>query len=151
LCRPGQGATHAQKSPCFNWATQFFLWWHTMLHFPLMFLSEWCEFPSAPSLAGKKIMTAQVSMLLKLHTSPDILPFSLCNKKIPVIRHMKRLLFPTTLSIPCYDTGNYFGLRTSQHPLVLHLSCAPRLAVVANKTTLRLTDHCQDVSVCLSR
>jgi len=29
-----------------------------------MFLSEWREFPSAPSLAGKKnLMTARVSML----------------------------------------------------------------------------------------
>ena len=25
-----------------------------MVHVPLMFLSEWCEFPSAPCLAGKK-------------------------------------------------------------------------------------------------
>jgi len=31
-----------------------------------MFLSEWCEFPSASCLAGKKnLMTARVSMLLK--------------------------------------------------------------------------------------
>ena len=35
-----------------------------------MFLSEWCEFPSAPCLAGKKkLMTARVSMLLKSRTS----------------------------------------------------------------------------------
>jgi len=26
-----------------------------MVHVPLMFLSEWREFPSAPCLAGKKI------------------------------------------------------------------------------------------------
>ena len=26
-----------------------------MVHIPLMFLSEWREFPSAPCLAGKKI------------------------------------------------------------------------------------------------
>jgi len=25
-----------------------------MVHFPLMFLSEWREFPSAPCLAGEK-------------------------------------------------------------------------------------------------
>jgi len=25
-----------------------------MVHFPLMFFSEWREFPSAPCLAGKK-------------------------------------------------------------------------------------------------
>jgi len=28
--------------------------WHTMVHVPLMFLSEWHEFPSASCLAGKK-------------------------------------------------------------------------------------------------
>jgi hypothetical protein len=32
---------------------------------------------------------------------------------------VKRLLFPTTLSIPSYDIGKYVGLRTYQHPLVL--------------------------------
>ena len=35
-----------------------------------MFLSEWGEYPFAPSLAGKKnLMTARVSMLLKSHAS----------------------------------------------------------------------------------
>ena len=35
-------------------------------------------------------MTAQVSMLLKLRASRDMLPFSLCNKKRLAIRHMNR-------------------------------------------------------------
>jgi len=34
----------------------------------------------------KYLMTARVSMLLKLHASPDMLPFSLCNKKRLAIR-----------------------------------------------------------------
>jgi len=34
-----------------------------------MFLSEWREFPLAPCLAGKNLMTAHVSVLLKSHTS----------------------------------------------------------------------------------
>jgi len=52
LCRPGRGASQAEKSPRLNWATQ----WHTMVHIPLMFLSEWREFPSAPCLAvGKNL------------------------------------------------------------------------------------------------
>jgi len=77
-----------------------------MVHIPLMFLSERREFPSAPSLAGKKNdETARVTMLLKSGASPDMLPFSLCNKKILAIRHMNRPLFPTTLSIPSYDNG----------------------------------------------
>jgi hypothetical protein len=46
-----------------------------------IFLSEWREIPSAPCLAGKKnLKTAHISMLLKSHTSHDMLPFSLCNK-----------------------------------------------------------------------
>jgi len=91
-----------------------------MMHVPLKFPSEWCEFPSAPYLAGKKnFMTARVSMLLKSRASPDMLPFSLCNKKRLAIRHMNRPLFPTTLSIPSYDNGKYVGLRTNQHPLIL--------------------------------
>ena len=52
-----------------------------MMHVPLMFLSDWREFPSAPCLAGKKnVMTARVSMLLKSRASPDMHPCSLCNK-----------------------------------------------------------------------
>jgi len=77
-----------------------------MVHVPLMFLSEWSEFLSAPCLAEKKnLMTARVSILLKSRASPDMLPFSLCNKKRLAIRHVNRLLFPMTLSIPSYDIG----------------------------------------------
>ena len=60
-------------------------------------------------------MTARVQMLLKSRASPDMLPFSLCNKKRLAIRHMNRPLFPTTLSIPSYDIGKYVRLRTYQH------------------------------------
>jgi len=90
-----------------------FWWWHTMVHVPLMFLSEWLEFPSASCLAEKKsLMTARVSMLLKPRASPDMHPLSLCNKKRLAIRHMNRSLFPKTLSIPSYDMGKYVRLRT---------------------------------------
>ena len=67
-----------------------------MVHIPLIFLSEWREFPSAPRLAGGKkiLMTASVTMLLKSRALPDMLPFSLCNKKRLAIRHMNRHLFP---------------------------------------------------------
>ena len=36
-----------------------------------MFLPEWCEFPSAPSLSGgkKNLMTVRVSVLLKSRAS----------------------------------------------------------------------------------
>ena len=72
-----------------------------MVHIPLMFLSEWLEFSSAPCLAGGEgggnLMTARVSMLLKSRTSPDLLPFNSCNKKSLAVRHINRPLFPTTL------------------------------------------------------
>ena len=66
----------------------------------------------------KKLMTARVSMLLKSRASPDMRPFSLCNKKRFAIRHMNRHLFPMTLSIPPYDIANYVGLRTYQQSQV---------------------------------
>jgi len=50
-------------------------------------------------------MTARLSMLLKSRASPDMLPFSLCDKKRLGIRHMNRPLFSNTLSIPSYDIG----------------------------------------------
>jgi len=49
LGRQGWGPSQMEKSPYLNWATQFL-----MVHVPLVFLSEWHEFPSAPCLAGKK-------------------------------------------------------------------------------------------------
>ena len=57
-------------------------------------------------------MTARVWMLLKSRASPDMLPFSLCNKKRQrqrekrlAIRHMNGPLFPKTLtgSAPQYQ------------------------------------------------
>ena len=83
---PGRGASQVEKSPRLNWATQFWQW-HTKVHVPLMFLSEWCEFPSAPCLARKKnLMASRVSMLLKSLASPNLLPFSLCNKERLAVR-----------------------------------------------------------------
>jgi len=77
-----------------------------MVHVSLTFLSEWCEFPSAPFLVRKKnLMTARVSMLLKSRASPDLLPFRLCNKK--------------RLVIPSYDIGKSVGLRTYNHHVVV--------------------------------
>ena len=76
-----------EKSPLLNWAT-LFLRWHTLVRVSLMFLSEWREFPSTPCLAEKKKLhdssrldVVEISMLLKSRTSPEMLPFSLCNKK----------------------------------------------------------------------
>jgi hypothetical protein len=52
-----------------------------MVHVPLMFLSEWRKFSSAPCPAGKKyLMTARVSMFLKSRATHEMLPFSPCKK-----------------------------------------------------------------------
>ena len=77
------------------------------MHVPLIFLSEWREFPSAPCLAGKKKRDdiSRLDVVEIARASSDILPFSHCNKKRLAIRHMDRPLFPTALSIPSYDIG----------------------------------------------
>jgi len=95
-----------------------------MVHVLVMFLSEWREFPPAPCLALKKLDDSQRLDVLKSRASPDIFLFSLCNKKILAIRHMKMPLFPTILSIPSYDMEKYVGLRTYQHPLAYSLNRA---------------------------
>ena len=90
-----------------------------MVHVPLMFPSEWRELLWRLHLQEKKnFLTAHVSMLLKSSASPDMFPFSSCNKKWFAIRHMNRTLFPTTLSIPSYGIGKHIGLTTYRYPLV---------------------------------
>ena len=64
LGRPGRGASHVEKSPSLYWTTQFWRWLK-IVHVTLMFLSEWREFPSAPCLQEKKVITTRISMFLK--------------------------------------------------------------------------------------
>jgi len=54
LSRPGRGAIQVEKLPPLNWATQFLTVEYNGA-FPLMLLSEWREFPSAPCLVKKKL------------------------------------------------------------------------------------------------
>jgi len=91
------------------------------VHIPLMFWQNDVNFLRRLALQEKNLMTARVSMLFKSRASPDMLSFSLCNKKRLAIRHTKRPLFPTTLSIPSYDIGKYVGLRTYQHPSYVYI------------------------------
>jgi len=105
LGRPGRGASHVEKSPRLNWTTQFLKVAYDGAYYPkLCFRMAWISFGVLPC-RKKKLMTARVSMLFKSRASLDMLPFSLCNKKRLAIRHINRPLFPTTLSIPSYDTG----------------------------------------------
>ena len=81
LVRPGRGASQVEKSPRLNWAISYRRW-HTLVHVPFMFLSEWRKFPSALCLVGKKTMkTARVSVLLKPRASPDILSSASVTRK----------------------------------------------------------------------
>jgi hypothetical protein len=66
LGRPGRGALQVEQLARLNWDTHF-LTMEYYGEFPLTFLSEWREFPSAPCLTRQKeIMTGRVTMLLKL-------------------------------------------------------------------------------------
>jgi len=105
LGRPGWGASQVEKSPRLNWTTQFLTVAYDGACSPnISFRMAWISFGVLPC-RKKYLLTARVSMLLKSRASPDILPFSLCNKKRLAIWHMNRPLFPTTLSISSYDIG----------------------------------------------
>ena len=72
-----------------------------MVHVPLMFLSEWLYFLCRLALrggGGNPDDSSRLHIVEKARVA-DMLPFSLCNKKILAIRHPNRPLFPTTLSI----------------------------------------------------
>ena len=102
LGRPGQGASQVEKSPHLNWATQFLTAYNGACSPNVSVRMAWISFDTLP-YRKKNFMIARVLMLLKLRASPDMLPFSLCNKKRLAIWHMNRPLFPTTLSILSYD------------------------------------------------
>ena len=84
-------------------------------------------------------MIFRFSMLLKSRPSPEMLPFSVCNKKRLAIRHINRPLFPKTLSIPSYDIGTQVGLRTYQHPSQYGFHCDH--SHETNKTLSKYYEH----------
>jgi len=94
-----------EKSPCLNWATQFLMVTYGGACSPNVSVRMVLISFGALLAGEKKLMIANVSMLLKSRASPGMLPFSLCNEKILAIRHMNRPFFPMTLSIPSYDMG----------------------------------------------
>jgi hypothetical protein len=85
----GRGETQVKKSPRLSWATHFSKV-HTIVHVPLMLLSEWPEFPSSHYLARNRLLIGCVSILLKSLSLPDMHSFSLCIKKRLAIQHMNR-------------------------------------------------------------
>jgi len=106
LGRPERGASQVEKSPRLNWATQFLTVAYDGACSPNFFYQNGVDLLRRLTLQEKKnLMTARVSKLLKSRASPDMLPFSLRNKKRLAIRHMNIPLFPTKLSISSYDIG----------------------------------------------
>jgi hypothetical protein len=86
-----------------NLVTQFFMVAYDGACSPNVYIRmAWISFSALPC-KKKNLMTACVSMLLKLRASPDMVPFSLYNKKRLAIQHMNRPVYRTTLSIPFYD------------------------------------------------
>ena len=75
-----------------------------MVHVPLMFLSDWREFPSVPGLAGKNLDDSLRLDVVEIAHVARHAP-SLYNKKRLAIWYTNRPIFPTTLSIPSYDIG----------------------------------------------
>jgi len=93
LGRPGRGASQVEKSPCLYWATQFLtVAYDGACSLNVSVRIAWISFGALPCKKKKKdyLITAYVSMLLKSRASPDMLPFSLCNKKRVAFRHMNR-------------------------------------------------------------
>ena len=87
LGRPGRSASHVEKSARLTLATQFLTVAYNGACSPNVSIRmAWIS-----CLAGKELDDTHVSMLLKSRTSPDMLPFSLCNKEMLAIRHMNRL------------------------------------------------------------
>ena len=81
LGRPGRGASLVEKSPPLNWATLFLMLAYNYACSPdVSFRMAWIFFSALPCRKNN-LMTGHVSMLLKPCTSPDMLPFSLCNQK----------------------------------------------------------------------
>jgi len=59
LGHPGRGTSRVEKLPLLNW-------WHTMVHVPLMLLSEWRELPLSPCLAGKKKLDDSSCLIVEI-------------------------------------------------------------------------------------
>jgi len=80
---PGRGASQVEKSPRSNRATQFLtVAYDGACSLNVYVRMAWISFGALPCRGGGDLMIAHVSMLLKSRASPDIFPFSLCNKKI---------------------------------------------------------------------
>ena len=102
LCRPERGESQVEKSPRLNWTTQFLTVAYDHACSPnVSNRMAWISFGVLP--CRKKNTWQLASPCYWNRASPEMLSFSLRNKKRLEIRHMDRPLFPTTTSIPSYD------------------------------------------------
>jgi len=92
-----------------------------------MFLSEWLEFPLAPCLAGRKgdLMTARVSMLLKLRASLTL--FRACflpgrAKDLSAPRYIGRLEGVWSITAMKGERKDCTDILHSQYHLTTHVS-----------------------------
>ena len=101
LGRPGRGASQVEKSPRLNWVTKFLTITYDGACSPNVSVRiARISFGALPCKKKNYLTTSCVPMFLKSRASPDMLPYSFCNKEGLAIRHMNRPLFPVTLSIP---------------------------------------------------
>jgi len=131
LGHPGWGTSQVEKS-CFNWATQYLTVAYNGVCSPNVSVRmAWISFSAFPC-RKKNLMTAHVSMLLKSHALPDMLPFSLCNKKRREIQHMSRPPFSKNLILRHREVGQAKDLsapsRTLPHSLTKYVHIFTYLA-----------------------
>jgi len=114
-----RGATQVEKSPRLNWATQFLMVAYDGACSPNVSVRKCTNFLLCLTLQGrgkkkkkKNMMTARVSLLLKSCVSPNMFPFSLCNKNRLAIRHMNRPLLSDTINsiLQQWEVGQAKGL-----------------------------------------
>ena len=131
LDRPGRDETQVEKSPRLNGTTQFLTVayydaWSPNVSFRMALIS----FGALPY--RKKNLTARVSMLLKSRTSPDMFPFSLCNKDLQ-FGTWTDPLFPTTLDSV---------LRHRELGRAKDLSAPSRTVWVSTTVVMMITANC---------
>ena len=93
-----------------------------MVHVPLMFLSQWREFSSAPCLAGKKSDDSSCLHVVEIaHALPDMLPFSLCKKKTGNSAHEQTPLSNNTIDsvLRHWEVGPAKDLSAPPHTFTL--------------------------------
>jgi hypothetical protein len=90
------------------------------MHVPLVFLTEWREFPSAPCLAsGGGLDDSSRLHVVEIARVAWLASFQPLSQEKTCIAAHEQTLLPTKLSFPSYEIGKKVGQVTYQHPVVL--------------------------------